>query len=78
MKLVKIMNNFHLLSLTNVDVYYSYETPIAFIDDNNLTLISNNEWGVTTGKHINYVKRNTEEYKQIPHNELIQIIQLHI
>ena len=47
--------NFCRLDLMGLTVWFSYETPIAFRDDNGL-VVRKNDWGPTTGKHINYVK----------------------
>lgn len=58
--------NFCRLDLMGLTVWFSYETPIAFRDDNGLVVRKNDsgtpsavwyaEGGPTTGKHINYVK----------------------
>jgi len=38
----------------NTTIYYSYQTPVAFEVDGVLT-VRVNEWGNTTGKHINAI-----------------------
>ena len=50
--------NFSRLELNDGKiVYFSYETPIVFFEPDKTPLITKNQWGPTTGKHINYVKR---------------------
>lgn len=72
MRLVNIMsNNFHKLYIKGVVLYFSYETLIGLVSGN-MTLVTKNEWGRTTGKHINYIKRNHSDYLEINHNDLLQ------
>ena len=47
----------HSLAFTdnfNNDYYFSYETLIAFRGDEGL-VIRQNDWGTTTGKHLNWI-----------------------
>ena len=39
------------------DYYFSYDTLVAFTDDNGLC-IRENIWGSTTGKHLNCIRQN--------------------
>ncbi len=41
-------------SLGGVDVYFSYQTPVAFRAEGRL-VVRENEWGPTTGKHLNSI-----------------------
>lgn len=50
-------NNFHSVTLGNVTLYFSYHTCIG-VDDGKNVSVRANEWGTTTGKHINYLKNN--------------------
>lgn len=54
MRLEQIKNNFSKLTIRNIVVYFSYETPIAY-NYKGLIVCRENSWGPTTGKHINYV-----------------------
>ena len=36
-------------------IAFSYETPIAFSDSNGNRVVRVNDWGPTTGKHLNYI-----------------------
>lgn len=76
MKLVKIMNNFHSVNLGSSEVFFSYETPIGIIDMDDNVFVSTNDWSRTTGKHINWIKKIDINYAQIPHQDLLDIIQL--
>ncbi len=53
MKLKNIRPNFHVVETPYVDIYFSYETPIAFQELGQPLVVRENEWGPTTGKHLN-------------------------
>ncbi len=36
-------------------VWFSYETPVAFNLDHNRNATCRNQWGPTTGKHLNWI-----------------------
>lgn len=38
-----------------VIVWYSYQTPIAFLIVGSSMVVRQNEWGQTTGKHLNEI-----------------------
>lgn len=50
----------------NLDLYFSYETVIAFRDGGQLT-IRQNDWSTTTGRHLNAI--NTDKKARIPSAE---------
>lgn len=58
MKLTKVSNNFHELEIDGLCVWFSYETPIAVKDENGAVWVRKNDWGKTTGKHINIIKNS--------------------
>ena len=39
-----------------IRVFYSYTTPVAFIDSDNTLVISENVWSMTTAKHLNWIE----------------------
>jgi len=43
-----------VFSVGGMDVYFSYKTPVAFRFDGKL-VVRQNEWGPTTGKHLNAI-----------------------
>ena len=47
-------SNAILVSVGGVDVYFSYRTPVAFRVNGRL-VVRENEWGPTTGKHLNSI-----------------------
>jgi hypothetical protein len=47
------------VTLGSVTVVFSYQTPIAFWGDDGL-VIRQNDWGPTTGKHLNHVSTTRE------------------
>jgi hypothetical protein len=43
------------VSVGAVDVYFSYRTPVAYSLDGAPPTVRRNEWGPTTGKHLNAI-----------------------
>ena len=41
--------------LGDVTVYFSYETPVAFEAPGHGLVVRENDWGNTTGKHLNWI-----------------------
>jgi hypothetical protein len=39
----------------NVTVYFSYKTPVAFHSYETGLIVRENDWGPTTGKHLNWI-----------------------
>ena len=71
MRLRNLASNFYELELGKVDIYFSYETPIAFRTNGKL-VVSENAWGATTGKHLNQIdggdkkgRISREEFKSL-------------
>lgn len=58
MKLIEVMNNMHQISIAGYTYFFSYETPIAFKPHGSPAYVTQNMWGKTTGKHINYIKEH--------------------
>lgn len=50
----------HTLVVTTngIDVWYSYHTIIAFYTAKHGMVISENQWSVTTGKHLNWINQD--------------------
>lgn len=44
-----------VFSMGDVDVYFSYKTPVAFRHPTTGLVVRMNEWGPTTGKHLNAI-----------------------
>lgn len=36
-------------------IWFSYQTPVAFQLDGKMRVVRENKWGVTTGKHLNWI-----------------------
>jgi len=43
------------VSLAQIDLYYSYNTIVAYCDKKDGLTVSVNIWGATTGKHLNWI-----------------------
>lgn len=48
--------NFCSVRVNKITIYFSYETPIAFYHPSTGEVVRENDWGPTTGKHLNYVE----------------------
>lgn len=49
--------NYASVTIGNLTLHFSYRTIIAFEIEGRL-YISENRWGTTTGKHLNYLSRD--------------------
>jgi hypothetical protein len=56
-------NNTLVFSLGGVDVYFSYETPIAFRAPTTGLVVRSNDWGPTTGRHLTAIDGGSKERK---------------
>jgi hypothetical protein len=47
----------HCLAFTlgRLTVYFSYKTPVAFESPRTGLIVRDNDWGPTTGKHLNWI-----------------------
>lgn len=77
MRLKQLTPNFHQATSNYYDVFFSYETPIAVITRGGTCYVAKNQWSRTTGKHINYIKREYNAY-EVEYEELQGIIDLEL
>ena len=77
-KLNKIYNNLYEVQGGTLRIYFSYETPIAFVSSSGKAYIAKNIWSRTTGKHLNMVKNIVSDPEEIDFEELLRIIKLYI
>ena len=52
-----VMSNMTKLIMDGITIYYSYETPIAYVYKGHQH-IRKNDWSTTTGKHLNWVNED--------------------
>lgn len=45
----------------NFRLYYSYKTIVAYYDWQDGLVVSENIWGVTTGKHLNWIQEDKKK-----------------
>lgn len=68
------------IDLGEITLYYSYNTIVAYSDSQDGQIVCRNEWGVTTGKHLNWINPNHKT--RTPINEfqtmLIDALKRHI
>lgn len=43
------------VSIGGIDLYYSYKTIVAYREPQDGLVVSENDWGPTTGKHLNAI-----------------------
>ena len=48
-----------------IDVYFSYKTPVAFETIETGLVVRENDWGPTTGKHLNWIDGGGGETKSL-------------
>lgn len=58
------------VKLANITLYYSYDTIVAYRDNKDGLIVSVNQWGTTTGKHLNWIdggdkksRKSAEDFK---------------
>ena len=44
-----------MIETDGIDLYYSYETIVAYRDEEDGLVVSENVWSTTTGKHLNWI-----------------------
>ena len=54
-KSIQYKTNFNLFEVFGVTVWFSYLTPVAFRVGSNTVVVHQNDWGPTTGKHLNSI-----------------------
>lgn len=45
---------------SGLSIWFSYQTPVAFQVLGESLVIRQNDWGPTTGKHLNWISRNAK------------------
>ena len=59
--------------LGDVTVYFSYETPVAFEAPGHGLVVRENDWGNTTGKHLNWIDGGKHE-SRLPSSEFERLL----
>ena len=59
----QIKPNFTKINVGALTVWFSYETPIAFKVDGQPSVVLENIWSSTTGKHLNSIDGGTKTAK---------------
>lgn len=66
-------SNATCVSLGDLDLYFSYRTPVAFRYPGIGTVVRQNEWGPTTGKHLNAIDGGDKK-SRVPGDEFIRLL----
>lgn len=64
------------LFIGSLTIWFSYDTPVAFMVHGCPKVISENRWGVTTGKHLNAIDR--DKSNRIPFGDMISQLEGHL
>lgn len=59
--LESISPNFNVVQTHNARIWFSYRTMVAFQIENGNLFVRENEWGATTGKHLNAIDGGKKE-----------------
>ena len=72
---LKTSHNGNLSEVTigNLTVWFSYETPIAYQSMNDPLRVSENVWGATTGKHLNAVDGG-DKASRLPREQFLTML----
>ncbi len=60
-----------VVTIRGLTVYFSYNTPVAFIGGNGL-IIRENDWSTTTGRHLNWI--DPDKNKRIPGDKFEELL----
>lgn len=52
------------VELATITLFYSYETIVAYRDDTDGLTVSQNQWTVTTGKHLNWIDGGNKKHRK--------------
>lgn len=73
-RLIKQAHNLHRLELFDIDIWFSYETAIAYKNTMNDDFqITKNIWSSTTGKHLNMI--NPDKSIRVDNHEFNKLLQ---
>ena len=48
-------------SIGDLEIYFSYKTPIAFSSYKTGLIVRQNDWSTTTGKHLNWIDNGNKK-----------------
>ena len=57
----------------NLSIWFSYKTIIAFCNVKQGMVVSENQWGPTTGKHLNWINTTRQRLPRTQFNEEFNI-----
>jgi len=66
-ELKTVSTNLTKFSLGNLDIFFSYQTAVAFEDGQGNIVASQNKWSMTTGKHIGQISKDVSD--RIPYDQ---------
>ena len=61
-------SNLYKVSIGNLDIYFSYNTAVAYEDNQGNLVVSQNQWSRTTASHLTYIDKGAVE-DRIPYEE---------
>lgn len=61
------------VSMAGLTVYFSYRTPVAFRGRGHGLVVCQNDWGPTTGKHLNWIDGG-EKSRRVPREQFNKLL----
>lgn len=61
--------NFTVVEIGPIELYFSYETVVGYRTEEEGVVLSENVWGVTTGKHLNFI--DSHKPSRLPHDQFV-------
>ena len=55
--------NFNKVEIGDLEIYFSYETCVGFRTSKTGLVVSENIWGITTGKHLNWLDGGRKQHR---------------
>lgn len=66
--------NFTVVHINSVSIWFSYKTPIGVYAPQVGHVVRENEWGPTTGKHLNYLLDKKHRVSGSEFERLLKIV----
>lgn len=63
-----VHTNLNKVSLGNLDIFFSYNTAVAFENNQGDLVVTQNQWSRTTGSHLTLIDKGAVE-DRIPYEE---------
>ena len=74
-RLTNIASNFNEVEINDLTLWFSYQTVVGFRTPKTGIVCIENQWGSTTGKHLNYIQSDKKKrVSDSKFNEMLESI----